>query len=117
MQSKLAWRLAALGAVGLGVCVQLPSVAQQNAAGRDRFVEYGCWQCHGYDGQGSQAGPRVAPTLLPYAAFERLVRHPANQMPAYAPSALPDAILREIFAYVASVEEPPALEDIPALNN
>lgn len=99
----------------LGLCVQLPSAAQSNASGRDRFVEYGCWQCHGYDGQGSVAGPRLAPTLLPYAAFERLVRHPANVMPAYAPSALPDEILREIFAYISSVEEPPALEDIPAL--
>lgn len=115
MRSKLAWPLAAACAAGLAVVVQLPSAAQNSAAGRDRFVEYGCWQCHGYEGQGSVAGPRVAPTLLPYAAFERLVRHPANVMPAYAPNALPDEILREIYAYVSSVEEPPALEDIPAL--
>jgi len=115
MRAKSTWLGAALGAAVLAVGVQLPSAAQQNAGGRDRFVEYGCWQCHGYDGQGSQAGPRIAPTLLPYAAFERLVRHPANVMPAYAPSALSDEILREIFAYISSVEEPPALEDIPAL--
>jgi len=115
MRTKIAWPLAAACAAVLALSVQLPSAAQQNAAGRDRFVEYGCWQCHGYDGQGSQAGPRIAPSLLPYAAFERLVRHPANQMPAYAPSALPDAILREIHGYVTSVEEPPALDDIPAL--
>lgn len=105
----------AASAVALAFFVQWPSAAQDSSAGRDRFVEYGCWQCHGYEGQGSVAGPRVAPTLLPYAAFERLVRHPANVMPAYASNALPDAILREIYAYVSSVEEPPAVEDIPAL--
>lgn len=105
-----------LGLLGvLAVGFQGRTLAQDAAEGRELFVTYGCWQCHGYEGQGSVAGPRVAPTLLPYAAFEVLVRRPANVMPAYAPSALPDDALQEIFAFVQSVEEPPALEDIPAL--
>lgn len=107
--------------VGLGLLAALAlgfqgrTLAQDAAQGRELFVTYGCWQCHGYEGQGSVAGVRIAPTLLPYAAFEQLVRRPANVMPAYAPSALPDDVLQDIFAFVQSVEEPPALEDIPAL--
>ena len=105
--------LGLLGALTIGL--QGRTLAQGAAEGRELFVTYGCWQCHGYEGQGSVAGPRIAPTLLPYAAFEVLVRRPANLMPAYAPSALPDDVLQEIFAFVQSIEEPPALEDIPAL--
>ncbi len=105
--------LGLLAALALGF--QGRTLAQDAAQGRELFVTYGCWQCHGYEGQGSVAGVRIAPTLLPYAAFELLVRRPANVMPAYAPSALPDDVLQDIFAFVQSVEEPPALEDIPAL--
>lgn len=88
---------------------------QDTRDGRELYVSYGCWQCHGYEGQGSVAGPRLAPEVLPYMAFEQLVRRPANVMPAYAPSALADADLEAIFAYLSSITEPPALEQIPAL--
>ena len=115
MRIKAGW-LVGVAILGVtAVCLQAPTLAQSSSEGRELFVTYGCWQCHGYEGQGSVAGPRVAPTLLPYAAFEQLVRRPANVMPAYAPSALPDSVLQEIFAFVQSVEEPPALDDIPAL--
>jgi len=115
MRFKAGW-VGGLGVLGVAViCLQAPSFAQDSAQGRELFVTYGCWQCHGYEGQGSIAGVRIAPTLLPYAAFEQLVRRPANVMPAYAPSALPDDVLQDIFAFVQSVEEPPALEDIPEL--
>jgi mono/diheme cytochrome c family protein len=115
MQFKAGW-IGGLAALGVAtIFLQAPTFAQDGAQGRELFVTYGCWQCHGYEGQGSIAGPRVAPTLLPYAAFEQLVRRPANVMPAYAPSALPDDVLQNIFAFVQSVEQPPALEDIPEL--
>lgn len=115
MQSKAGWLfgLASLGV--LAICVQSATLAQGGSAGRDLFVDYGCWQCHGYEGQGTAAGPRLAPTLLPYVAFAQLVRRPADAMPAYAPSTLSDDVLQEIFAYLGSIAEPPALEDIPEL--
>jgi len=115
MRNSTGWvfGLGLLGVLSLGL--QTPLYAQDAAEGREHFVTYGCWQCHGYEGQGSIAGVRIAPTLLPFAAFEVLVRRPANVMPAYAPSALPDDILQDIFAFLQSVEEPPAIEDIPAL--
>lgn len=89
-----------------------PATAGDGAA---LYSAYGCYQCHGYQGQGGVAGPRIAPSRYPYLAFAQLVRRPANVMPAYAPGVLSDATLRAIFDYVRSVAEPPALDDIAAL--
>jgi mono/diheme cytochrome c family protein len=77
------------------------------------FATYGCWQCHGYEGQGG-AATRVAPSAYPYEAFARIVRRPPNEMPAYAPSVLSDETLREIYAYVMSIPEQRRLEEIVA---
>ncbi len=81
---------------------------------RDLFVSYGCYQCHGFEGQGGAAS-RIAPSPYPYEAFAALVRRPANEMPAYPPSALSDEQLRAIYRYVRSVSEPAPLEDLPLL--
>jgi mono/diheme cytochrome c family protein len=69
------------------------------------FVANGCWQCHGYDGQGGEA-LRIAPTPYPFEAFAARVRKPANEMPAYAPSALSDADLQAIYRFLKSLPEP-----------
>ena len=79
------------------------------------YISQQCWQCHGYEGQGSVAGVRLAPTRLPFEAFARLVRV-TNLMPAYSPKVLSDEQLRLIYAYVRSIPEPPPLEEIPELN-
>lgn len=79
------------------------------------YISQQCWQCHGYQGQGGIAGVRIAPTVLPFKAFARLVRY-TNLMPAYSPRVLSDKQLRLIYAYVRSIPEPPALEEIPELN-
>src|SRR5690348_13190628 len=48
---------------------QNANVPQGNAAnGRKLFVSFGCYECHGYEAQGSTAtGPRLAPRPIPYA--------------------------------------------------
>ena len=79
------------------------------------YVSQQCWQCHGYQGQGGVAGVRIAPTLLPFDAFARLVRF-TNLMPAYSPKVLSDEQLRLIYVYVRSIPKPPPLEEIPELN-
>lgn len=79
------------------------------------YLSQQCWQCHGYEGQGGVAGVRIAPTLLPYEAFARLVRF-TNLMPAYSPKVLSDEQLRLIYAYVRSIPQPPPLEEIPELD-
>ena len=83
--------------------------------GRALYESQQCWQCHGYEGQGSVAGVRIAPTLYPYEAFALLVRH-TNLMPAYSPNVLSDEQLRLIYAFVRYIPEPPPLEEIPELD-
>ena len=82
-------------------------------SGRELYLSYQCWQCHGYEGQGGAAA-RVAAMGYPYAAFTRFVRIP-NAMPAYSPEMLSDDKLRLIYDFLNSVPEPPPLADIPLL--
>ena len=85
-------------------------------AGRKLFVSYGCYQCHGYEAQGSSAtGPRLGPRPLPFAALSKYVRQPTNQMPPYTAKVLPDADLANIYAFLQSRPVPPPVEDIPLL--
>src|SRR5215204_3707099 len=84
--------------------------------GRKLFVSYGCYQCHGYEAQGSSAtGPRLGPKPLPFVAFSRYVRRPSGQMPPYGPRIVSDADLGHIHAFLQSRPAPPAVQDIPLL--
>jgi len=98
----------------LALLVPATLVSGQEPGDRELFVAYGCYQCHGFEGQGG-AALRIAPSQYPFEAFAALVRRPANEMPAYAPSALSDEQLRAIYRYVRSVPEPPPLESLPLL--
>jgi mono/diheme cytochrome c family protein len=88
-----------------------------NAAnGKKLFVSNGCWQCHGYEGQGSGAtGPRLGPRPLPFPAFSRYVRKPTNQMPPYTTKVMTDGELADIYAFLQSLPAPPPVESIQLL--
>jgi mono/diheme cytochrome c family protein len=115
-------------ALGVQVGAQAPSpappAAPQTAAappgnaanGRKNFVSFGCYQCHGYEAQGSTAtGPRLGPRPIAYAAFLKYVRHPANQMPPFTPKVVSDAELADIHAFLRSLPQPPDADTIPLL--
>ena len=119
--------LLALAGIGVAAVVsiaaaQTPAPAQAPAAppgnaetGKKLFVSYGCYQCHGYEGQGGAAGPRLAPRVIPYANFSRYVRRPTNQMPPYGEKIVTDMDLANIYAYLQSRPMPPAVQSIPLL--
>ena len=83
--------------------------------GRELYMSYQCWQCHGYVGQGGAAA-RIATTSYPFKAFAIFVRRP-NLMPAYPANLLDDDELRLIYDYVRSIPAPPLLENIPELRD
>jgi mono/diheme cytochrome c family protein len=84
--------------------------------GKKLFVSYGCYQCHGYEGQGSTAtGPRLAPRPLPFAVLSRYVRRPTGQMPLYTEKVLSEADLAHMYAYLQSRPAPKAVDSIPLL--
>ena len=84
-------------------------------AGRKLWVSYGCWQCHGYEGQGGAAGPRLSARNLAFAGFSAYVRRPANQMPPYTEKVVSNADLVNIHAFIQSRPAPPAAASIPLL--
>ena len=84
-------------------------------AGKTLFDDVGCYACHGFEGQGGVAGPRIAPRTLPLVAFIRFVRRPSNQMPLYTDRIVSDEDLGHIHAYLESRPTPPPVESIPLL--
>jgi len=91
--------------------------AQGNADnGHKIFLKNGCYSCHGYDGHGG-VGAKLAPKPIPAAAFIAYVRHPApGGMPTYSAKVMSDAELQDVWAYLNSIPQPPAVKDIPLLN-
>ena len=97
------------------------SAPQSNAApagnaetGKKLFVSYGCYQCHGYEAQGSNAtGPRLGPRPIAFAAFSRYVRQPTGQMPPYTTRVVSDADLTNIYAFISS--RPAPATNVPLL--
>jgi mono/diheme cytochrome c family protein len=88
--------------------------------GKTEFVKHGCWQCHGFEGQGSTAtsgGIVIANIPLPFDAFKAYVRNPAGAMPPFHAEMVSDSELADIYAYLQSRPKPQPAKDIPLLNN
>jgi ubiquinol-cytochrome c reductase cytochrome c subunit len=102
----------------LATCV--PSFAVQAAGspekGKAAFMKNGCWQCHGFDGQGSVAGARIAPDPIPFEALSAFVRNTNGAMPPYGKAMLADEDLVDIYAYLRSIPKAPDPSRIPLLN-
>jgi mono/diheme cytochrome c family protein len=86
--------------------------------GQRLFVKYGCYECHGYLGQGSTStgGTRLGPPQIPLSAFVSYVREPTGQMPPYAAKVISNEDLGEIYNFLKSVPPPPPLKSISILN-
>jgi mono/diheme cytochrome c family protein len=84
-------------------------------SGKALFERNGCWQCHGYQGQGGNAGARLAQTKLSQAGFFNFVRNPpSGGMPPYRAKVMSDQELADVYAYVQTFPEP--AKNIPLLN-
>jgi mono/diheme cytochrome c family protein len=93
--------------------------AQGNAAhGKELFLKYSCYACHGFSGQNGP-GARLVPMKIAQAGFIAYVRNPPrpNQMPSYSAKAAPDADMTDIYAYLKTLpDSAPAAKSIPLLN-
>lgn len=108
-----------------GTGAQTPAAAPKAATaptgnaqnGKRVYTRYGCYECHGREGQGSTAtGPRLGPRPMPFEAFVSYVRHPAGEMPPYTGKIVSDSDLADIYAFLESLPQPPAAKSIPLLN-
>jgi mono/diheme cytochrome c family protein len=121
-------RLFLYGAVAMTIGLlgaEVPASAQgapkgDAANGRKVYLADGCWQCHGRVGQGglmTGPAPVLAQTRLPFAAFEKQIRNPVNDMPPYPDTLLSDKDLNDIFAYLQALPGRRPLKDMPILND
>jgi ubiquinol-cytochrome c reductase cytochrome c subunit len=84
--------------------------------GKKLFAADGCYQCHGYEAQGAGGtGPRLAPNPMPFPQLSRYVRAPTGQMPPYTAKVLSGSELADIYAFLQSRPQPPALDSVPLL--
>ena len=109
----------ALAALVAGVVLgHGPALAASAEKGKTLFVTNGCWQCHGFQGQGSVAtsnGKVLAPDPLPWDTFSSFIRTSNTGMPPYSAKVLPDEDLADIHAYLSSIPKPADYKSIPLL--
>jgi mono/diheme cytochrome c family protein len=98
-----------------GSAVTAPTGNAEN--GKKLYKSIGCWQCHGYSGQGGRAGPKLVPNPMPVAAFTKYVRAPGgDEMPPYTSKVVSDAQLADIYAFLKTIPPPRDVKEIPLLN-
>ena len=110
--------LVAASLFGVSSAFAAQAAPQGDAAkGKANFERVGCYQCHGYRGQGGREGKRIAdPVPLAWPAFQAWVRTTSGDMPPYTPKVLSDAELVDIYAYLQSIPKAPDYKTIPLLS-
>jgi mono/diheme cytochrome c family protein len=123
--------------IPLYVLLTLTAVAQNNpaptspvsgnaASGKALYYSYGCYACHGYNGE-TGARPFVGRwgNLATEQGFITFLRGRANvapivpitSMPNFGEAAMPDKKAKDIYAYIRTFKSSaPPLKDIPTLN-
>jgi len=104
--------------VAFAAAALTPGFGQSGNAenGKRLFVKDGCYQCHGYAGQGGAAGARIAAIGLNAQGLIRYVRAPGGQMPAYTNKVISDQELTDIHAYLQTLPKAKPAKDIPLLS-
>jgi mono/diheme cytochrome c family protein len=105
-----------LAAVIAGVFAANSTLAASAEKGKTAYVQHGCWQCHGFEGQGTAVGSKLAPDPLALDAFTAFIRNSNRAMPPYSESILSNADLADIHAYLQSIPKPADYKTIPLLN-
>jgi mono/diheme cytochrome c family protein len=108
----------AVALFGLSSAIAAPAAAPLGdaAKGKAHFERVGCWECHGHQGQGGNAGVRIAdPIPLAWPAFLAWVRTTSGDMPPFTEKVLPTQDLADIFAYLQAVPKAPDYHNIPLL--
>jgi mono/diheme cytochrome c family protein len=109
----------AAAAVGAVLASGSAFAAGDAAKGKASYMKYGCWQCHGTEGQGSavtSAGKVLGPDPLPLESFSAFVRTTNGAMPPYSEAILPSEDLADMHAYLSTIPKPKDYKSIPLLS-
>src|SRR5436853_6141636 len=109
-------RIIGSAVLAAGLALGQAALAASAEKGKIAFVQHGCWQCHGFQGQGANTGPKLAPDPIPIEAFTAFVRTTDRAMPPYTEAVLSNDELANIHAYLLSIPKPADYKSIPLLN-
>jgi mono/diheme cytochrome c family protein len=109
-------RIISPAALAAGLTLAQAALAASAEKGKIAFIQHGCWQCHGFQGQGASTGSKLAPDPIPLEAFTAFVRTTDRAMPPYSEAVLSNEDLADIHAYLQSIPNPPDAKNIPLLN-
>jgi mono/diheme cytochrome c family protein len=115
---RLVTALAVAAGFTLAIATAQQAAPARNAAnGKDLFLKYTCYGCHGFSAQNGPAGNRLNPMNFSTAEFIALVRNPGspNRMPPYSAKTISDRELTDIWTYIKTLPNAPAAKDIPLL--
>ena len=127
MQKLLQWSLPGSVLLSAIAIAELPygPISGDAEAGKQLYFDHGCYGCHGYQGIGRRDLANDASGImlneqvfLIYlrARADKSPEFPTQDMPNYPASSLPDVAAKDIYAYIRTFrDEPPEIEDIPAL--
>lgn len=118
------------GREGAGAVTNHPAptspVTGNAANGKALYFSYGCYACHGYNGEtgarnfvGRWGNLTTEQTFLTFLRGRANVapETPSTSMPNFSEASLPDKQAKDIYAYIRSFKSTaPDLKDIPALN-
>ncbi len=106
---------AAIFSISLAVAAEQTGDA---ANGKHLFMTVGCYECHGTTGAGGgPAGPRLAPSPLPFVAVKAKLRTASGRMPVFSEAVLKDSEIADILAYLQSIPAGKSARDIDLLNH
>ena len=110
----------ALTSLAAAAILVTSAVGQGNgnaAKGKQAFMDYSCYACHGFSGQNGP-GNRLVPMKMPQVVFTAYVRNPKTKaMPTYSTKVMTDAQLGDVWAYVRTLPDAPKAEDIKLLKD
>ncbi len=112
-------RIAIIGLAAFAAALafgEASAVAASAEKGKVGFVQHGCWQCHGYQGQGAVTGLKLAPDPIPFETLSTFVRTTNRNMPPFREEILSNDDLADIYAYLQSIPKDPDPASIPLLN-
>ena len=105
-------------ALVMGAAAGAPAPGGDAVKGKAAFLKYGCYTCHGYEGQGAGAtGKKLAPNPMAYPAFSGFVRSTSRDMPPFTEKVMPENDLMDIHAYLRSIPAPPNPANIQLLKD
>ncbi len=89
---------------GLAILLAGAATAQNNNQGKDLYMKFNCYACHGFSGQNG-SGARLVPMKMTETAFNDVVRKGRRGMPAYSEKVLPPAQLGEVYGYIKTLPD------------